>query len=148
MIGPNSGDPVDDEEDEGDDEDDEDDEDPAGATVESDPVTAAELTLEDLLDDLAGDFADIERGDDPTGGALFLVGDRAFAHADDTGAAFRLRPAIVAAAIRTPDATTSDRGPDWVRFRPAAINQYALDRAQSWFHLAHRLATESAPKKR
>ena len=42
------------------------------------------------------------------------------------------------AAIRTPDATPSPRGPGWVAFAPAELDDHAADRAVAWFASAHR----------
>ena len=49
-----------------------------------------------------------------------------------------LDPAVAAAAQRTPDVTTSPRGPSWVRFRPVHPDRFALDRAEAWLRSAHR----------
>jgi hypothetical protein len=58
----------------------------------------------------------------------------------DGAAELRLEPAIVAAALRTPDATPSERGPAWVRFKPPALDGPAVDRLTAWFAAAHRRA--------
>ena len=118
-----------------------------GEADDADVDADAEPTLADLLIDLAGDFGDVEALEQPDG-ANYVVAGRSFATSTGPRASFRLRPEIVAAAIRTPDAGPSERGPEWVTFSPATIDQYALDRAQSWFELAHRLAAEAAPKNR
>lgn len=68
----------------------------------------------------------------------YLVGDVLVAVLEGSGAAFRLRPDIVAAALRTPDAHASPRGPDWVAFRPRALDRFALDRVAAWFAFAVR----------
>ncbi len=56
------------------------------------------------------------------------------------GAAFRLDRAVASAAHRTPDAGASDRGPDWVEFRPATLDDHAADRAVAWLGFAARHA--------
>ncbi len=56
------------------------------------------------------------------------------------GAEFRLGPEVAEAALRTPDAHASPRGPDWVAFRPRTIDRFAADRAEAWFGLAVRLS--------
>jgi hypothetical protein len=101
-----------------------------------------EPTLADLLDDLAEEFTDVERRTLPTG-THFLVGEQPFAHLAGATAHFRLRPEIAAAAARTGDTAESTMGREWVAFSPRHIDQYALDRAQSWFELGHRLAVEA-----
>ena len=55
-------------------------------------------------------------------------------------AEFRLAPAVVAAALRTPDTARSPRGADWVAFAPAQVDGHALDRATAWLESAWRRA--------
>ena len=50
-------------------------------------------------------------------------------------------PARRGAALRTPGTATSPRGPDWVAFAPAILDDGAVDRAEAWFLSAHRRAT-------
>lgn len=57
----------------------------------------------------------------------------------------RLRAAIAAAAMRTPDVAASPRGAGWVRFAPAAFDEFARDRAIAWLESAVRLADEVEP---
>lgn len=54
----------------------------------------------------------------------------------------RLRPAVAAAALRTPDVSASRRGPGWVRFEPVALDDSARDRALAWLESSIRLAAE------
>ena len=61
-------------------------------------------------------------------------------------AELRLRPAVASAALRTPDVAASGRGPGWIRFAPATVDDFALDRAVAWLESAVRLATEESPK--
>jgi hypothetical protein len=58
--------------------------------------------------------------------------------ADGRGADFRLDPTLAAAATRTPDTTTSARGPAWVAFTPLDLDGQAIDRALAWFAAAAR----------
>ena len=104
--------------------------------------TPVEPSIGDLLDDLAAEFPDVDRRTS-SAGTDYVVGAHAFAQLHGRTAEFRLRPEIVAAAAKTGDATTSDLGRDWVTFTPRTFDQYALDRAQAWFELAHRIATEA-----
>lgn len=67
-------------------------------------------------------------------------GDRTFATLSDGAAEFRLDGPIAAAARRTPDTSTSSRGPEWVRFAPRALDGMAVDRARAWFEAAFRRA--------
>jgi hypothetical protein len=109
---------------------------------------SVEPTLADLMEDLAEEFPDVESRTAPAG-TDYLVGQQRFAHLAGITAHFRLRPEIAAAAARTGDAAVSTMGAEWVSFSPKHLDQYALDRAQSWFELGHRLAVEvgGAPKR-
>ena len=111
---------------------------PNGHGPEAEPD---DVTLEDVLDDLTQEFSDVERRTDGSS-VDYVVGAVSFARLTGTTAHFRLRPEIVAAALRTPAAVASPLGPEWVAFHPAPLDQYALDRVQSWFELGHRLAAE------
>ncbi|HEV8546074.1 MAG TPA: hypothetical protein VGQ64_07250 [Candidatus Limnocylindrales bacterium] len=55
-------------------------------------------------------------------------------------AEFRLAPAVVAAALRTPDTARSPRGADWVAFAPLEVDGHAVDRATAWLESAWRRA--------
>jgi 2,4-dienoyl-CoA reductase-like NADH-dependent reductase (Old Yellow Enzyme family) len=56
----------------------------------------------------------------------------------------RLDPLVAAAALRTPDTHRSDRGPDWIAFGPAPMDEHAVDRVVAWFaHAARRAARGS-----
>lgn len=77
------------------------------------------------------------------GATGFAVGGRLVATVDATGAsaAFRLDPVLAGAARRTPDTGTSPRGPEWVAFAPAVLDDHAIDRAEAWFGAAVRRAS-------
>lgn len=65
----------------------------------------------------------------------------AFAARPDPGAIeLRLGAEIADAAMRTPDTSSSGRGPDWIRFEPRDWDDHALDRLEAWFLVAWRLA--------
>ena len=74
------------------------------------------------------------------GGVLFavVVGGRA---------SFRLRPDVAEAALRTPDVHAGQQAPGWVELAAPYPDQFALDRASSWFGSAARYAAES-PQRR
>ena len=76
------------------------------------------------------------------GGVLWDRVGRAFAAvgADGAAAEFRLDGAVADAAHADPGYGRSRRGPDWVRFRPAELDDHALDRAEAWFGSAWRRA--------
>jgi hypothetical protein len=67
-----------------------------GHDTADEPDESTEPTLADLLDDLADEFADIERREGPTG-VDYLVREQPFARRNGLTAQFRLRPEIVAA---------------------------------------------------
>lgn len=96
--------------------------------------------LEVLREEAAS--AGIEAAELASGGIGFVVGDTTVAvvSADGSTAEFRLDPAVAAAAGRTPDTSPSDRGPDWVRFRPVDLDDHAIDRAVAWLRSAARRA--------
>ena len=55
----------------------------------------------------------------------------------------RVGALIGEAAVRTPDTTSSNLGPDWVSFAPPELDDHALDRLGAWFAAAHRRASPS-----
>jgi hypothetical protein len=104
----------------------------------SEPESAIEaIALE--IDDRAETVADVERST-AEAATVFARSGQAFAVVDSDGFDFRLGPTIGSAALRTPDVTPASRGRDWVRFSPAGLDEYALDRALAWFDAAWRRA--------
>lgn len=75
-----------------------------------------------------------------SGGVEFLAGGRPFAALAGDTAEFCLEPIVARAALNTPDAMPSARGPDWVAFSPPELDQFARDRATAWFQSAWRRA--------
>ena len=69
-----------------------------------------------------------------------------FAVVGNGHASFRLRPDVADAALKTPDVRAGAR-PGWVELRAPHPDQFALDRASSWFASAARFAAES-PQRR
>ena len=102
-----------------------------------DDVDLADV-LASAADGLAGVVARDERGT-----TVWLAGSEAvpFAALSAGRAEFRLDPLVAGAALRTPDTTASARGPDWVAFAPAELDDAAIDRAEAWFLSAHRHAS-------
>ena len=98
------------------------------------------MTLGELLADSATELAgcSVETGRD--GGHAWSRNRRPFAgvSADGRTAEFLLDPAVADAAVSTPDVTYSSRGPGWVAFRPAELDDHAADRAVAWFASAYR----------
>lgn len=87
----------------------------------------------------------IERRADEDGIRYSLDGVM-FAVVEHGRASFRLRPDVADAALKTPDVAAGSR-PGWVDLRAGHPDQFALDRATSWFTSAARYAAES-PQKR
>jgi hypothetical protein len=96
-------------------------------------------SLREVLEEAAEDLDDVEAvaaGHDTE----WRRRGRPFAAFTDAGAEFLLDAAVAKAALRTPDAHPSTRGPDWVRFSPATLDGHAVDRAQAWLASAWRRA--------
>ena len=98
------------------------------------------MTVRELLEEAAADLPGSEPTLGPDGSITWSRGNRPFAivSADGNSAEFALDPAVADAATRTPDVTTSGRGPGWVSFAPADLDDHAADRATAWFASAHR----------
>jgi hypothetical protein len=108
-------------------------------------VTGPEI--EAVLDELASSMPGVNRSTEgPARGTAWTVVDQTFAILEDDAVELRLDPAIAAAAARTPDASPSDRGPEWVRFEPSTLEGHDLDRLEAWFGLAHRRAVATVPR--
>jgi len=99
----------------------------------------SDLSLGELLQAAADDLDRVATGADDRGTVWSASGVPFAAIAGET-AEFRLDPRVVRAALRTPDTASSARGPDWVAFRPAVLDDGAVDRAEAWFLSAARRA--------
>ncbi len=114
---------------------------PDGSAAEARGEEAiADLTLAEVLVAAAEDLPGITAETDGSGTSWSAAG-RPFATLVGEWAEFRLDPMVARAALRTPDAAASPRGPDWVAFAPAVLDDPAIDRAEAWFLSAHRHAT-------
>lgn len=100
-------------------------------------MAAASLRL--VLETAAAELEGAE-GRPTASGVEWSVDGTVFAVVDGDRAEFRLAPPVVAAALRTPDTTASPRGRDWVAFRPAVLDEHAVDRATAWLASAWRRA--------
>jgi hypothetical protein len=78
---------------------------------------------------------------DAEGARTWEAAGRVFVVQSGPAVEFRLDAAIGAAARRTPDTAASDRGAEWVTFRPGSLDPYAIDRVRAWFAAAHRRAS-------
>jgi hypothetical protein len=71
---------------------------------------------------------------------VYQLSARPFAAAAGRMFEAQVGPDIAAAALRTPDVTTSPRGAGWIRLEPPVIDDHAADRVVAWFELARRIA--------
>jgi hypothetical protein len=99
----------------------------------------AARTLAVVLQEAAVELEGAERRPTPDG-AEWSIGGTAFAAVGHERAEFRLARPVVEAALRTPGTGRSERGPDWVAFHPAELDQHAIDRATAWLASAWRRA--------
>jgi hypothetical protein len=97
------------------------------------------MTLAELLDELSTE-AGVTPEREADGSTTWSGTSGPFARLDAAGERieFRLDATFAAAAWRTPDATTSERGPEWVAFSPHDLDEHAIDRASAWFAAAAR----------
>ena len=102
-------------------------------------MSPPETSLAAVLEAAATELEATERR--PTAdGVEWSIGGIAFASVGPARAEFRLARPVVEAALRTPGTASSERGPDWVAFRPAELDQHAIDRATAWLASAWRRA--------
>lgn len=103
-----------------------------------------DLALADVLAAAAEDLAGVAvTADGET--IAWSTGAAPFATLTGARAEFHLDPLVARAALRTPDTAPSPRGPDWVAFVPALLDDPAVDRAEAWFLSAHRRAMTARP---
>lgn len=96
-------------------------------------------TMADVLDAAATEAGvEGERQADGTTTWSGAAGPFVVLGADGRGAEFRLDPTLAEAATRTPDTTSSPRGPAWVAFTPLDLDGQGVDRALAWFAAAAR----------
>ena len=96
-------------------------------------------TLADLVADELDGLADVERTS-VAGTTTYARAGRPFAWVATAELEVRLESLVAQAALRTPDASASDRGPSWVRFAPRTLDRFAADRATAWIEHAWRHA--------
>lgn len=99
------------------------------------------MTLADLFEEAGSTVGAVDRRE-VAGAVEYLVDERPFAALAGGTAEFRLEPLVGRAALGTPDAMPSPRGPDWVAFRPGELDRFARDRATAWFLSAWRHARD------
>ena len=98
------------------------------------------MTVVEVLDETAAELEGVEPRQ-AGGSTEWTWRGRPFASASGRAAEFLLEPIVARAALGTPDTKVSPRGAQWVAFRPASLDQYALDRASAWLRSAHRYAS-------
>jgi hypothetical protein len=109
--------------------------------AESLAATLTDLTMADVLGAAADEVGGVVATATATA-TTFAAGSppAVFAALGGDRAEFRLDQLVARAALRTPDTSPSARGPDWVAFDPAVLDDGAVDRAEAWFLSAHRRA--------
>jgi hypothetical protein len=111
----------------------------AGDAIPGEREEPLPVSLEAALLEAAADLPDVvlrtsgQRHD-------FLVGSRVVASLEAGAATYRLDPAVVAAALRTPDTRRSGGASDEIVFAPRTLDRYAADRAVAWLGSAVRRA--------
>jgi hypothetical protein len=100
------------------------------------------VNLRELLEQEATELPGAEPSLGPDGSITWSRAGRPIAtvSADGSSAEFALDPLVADAASRTPDVSPSSRGPGWVTFSPADLDDHAADRATAWLASAHRRA--------
>jgi hypothetical protein len=93
-----------------------------------------------MLEAAAADLPDATRAADADGSTSWERAGASFAVLHGATVELKIGATIAAAAVRTQDVTASPRGPDWVAFAPADLDDHALDRLGAWFAAAHRRA--------
>lgn len=112
--------------------------DPAQATP-GPPATQVPTSLATLFDATVAGLGGVERASEGSTVVVRREG-RIFAALDGDRLEVDLGPTVAEAAQRTPDATGSSRGPDWVTFQPALLDRFSVDRAVAWIEHAWRRA--------
>ena len=101
-------------------------EEPAAGLELGDVLAAAAEGLEGVSTDADGDVI------------TWFAGPAPFALLTGGSATFRLDPLVARAALRTPGTAASDRGPDWLTYTPAELDDETVDRIEAWFLSAYR----------
>jgi hypothetical protein len=98
-------------------------------------------TFEARFDEAAARIDGVRRHSTP-GGVRYERGGVEFTTVAAAQVAFRLVPDIARAALRTPEATPSERGEGWIVLSPDRVDVFTCDRAVSWFESAARHAAD------
>jgi hypothetical protein len=96
------------------------------------------------LEVAAAEVPDATAAADVDGSMAWTRAGTRFAIQRGTSVDIRVGALIGAAAVRTPDTSTSDLGPDWVSFAPSELDDHARDRLGAWFAAAARRTQQGA----
>lgn len=107
----------------------------AAAEAATETDESLDERVETVVEDLDG-VARRREGDE----VVYAVAGREFAITGPDRLEVALDGPVAAAALKTGDTAASARGRGWVAFTPAAVDRFALDRAEAWVRLAHRRA--------
>ena len=96
-------------------------------------------SLDERVEAVIGDVGRVDRRR-AADGVAYSVGGRVFAVLGEDRLEAALDTLVAKAALKTPDTSSSPRGPGWIAFSPTVIDRFALDRAEAWVRSAHRRA--------
>lgn len=111
----------------------------AAATAEA--LAAADESLDERVEGVV-EVLDgvVRRRDGET--VTYLAGGKPFAVLAPDAVEVALDAAVARAALKTPGASPSRRGPGWIVFAPRVVDRFALDRAEAWLRSAYRRAVD------
>jgi hypothetical protein len=109
------------------------------AAASAEALAAADESLDERIEGVVEDLDGVVRRRD---GAFvtYLARGAAFAVLAPDAVEVALDAAVAKAAVKTPGATPSRRGPGWIVFTPRVVDRFALDRAEAWLRSAYRRA--------
>ncbi len=102
--------------------------------------------LQGRIEQVAATIDGLDRRIDEDG-VHYAIDGVPFSVVSGNRASFRLRPDVADAALKTPDVHAGRQGPGWVELETTEADQFALDRASSWFAAGARFASET-PRRR
>lgn len=109
------------------------------AAAAAEALAEADESLDERVEGVVEGLDGVERrrgGDAVT----FLARGAAFAVLAPDALEVALDAAVARAALKTPGASPSRRGPGWIVFTPMVVDRFALDRAEAWLRSAYRRA--------
>ena len=109
----------------------------AAATAEA--LAEADESLDERVEGVVEELDGVVRRRDGES-VTYLARGVAFAVLAPDALEVALDAPVAKAALKTPGASVSRRGPGWITFRPTVVDRFALDRAEAWLRSAHRRA--------